>query len=449
MSSPLSTAIALVPRPEGRYYCGEAMTGTRGTLASECEAIWREALGRLQAARLVSEALAAEPLPPGPVRVLAIGKAAGPMTQAALAALGVRARDPLCVLPAGAAAPRGARAIAAGHPRPTEGSREAGAAILAWASEGGGAPALVLLSGGGSALAFAPAEGLAAEDKIEAVASLMRAGATIQRLNTLRKHLSALKGGRLGARLAPALVRVLVLSDVPGDDLSSIASGPLAPDPTTFADALRALDEARAEVPAAARAHLLAGARGEREETPKPGDPRLALVSHRLLAGPVHLARAAADAAGARGFAVEVDPEPLVGDVVSVAARLGAWARANAGKGRRLLALGGEPTVRVPQGARNPDGGRAQHLALLAAREVAGVPAAVLAAGSDGRDGPTEQAGAVVDGETMSAAAAAGVDVDAALAEGRSGPACVALGAAIPRIETGTHLCDLVTVAVR
>ncbi len=424
------------------------MTGTRATLGAECAAIWRETLQRLQAARLVSEALAARPVPPGPVRVLALGKAAGPMMEAALAALGARARDPLCVLPEGAPAPAGVTAIAAGHPRPTPGSLAAGRAILGWAAANAGANALVLLSGGGSALAFAPADGLSAADKADAVAAVMRAGATIQRLNAVRKHLSALKGGRLAARLAPAQVWVLVLSDVPGDDLSSIASGPLAPDPTTFADALAAAAPAGSAVPAAARAHLEAGARGEREETPKPGDPRLGAVVHHLLAGPVHLARAAAEAARARGFDAAASEEPLTGDVAEVADRLAAWARANAGHGRRLLALGGEPTIRVPEGASAPDGGRAQHLALLAARSIDGLPAAVLAAGSDGRDGPTEQAGAVVDGGTAAAARAAGVDLGAALAEARSGPACLALGAALPRLETGTHLCDLVVVAV-
>jgi len=424
------------------------MTGTRARLAGACEAIWREALARLQAARLTREALSSAPVPAGPIRILALGKAAGPMMEAALAALGPRARDPLCVLPEGSAAPRGARTLVAGHPRPTAGSLAAGRAMLEWGEADRGAPALVLLSGGGSALAFAPAAGLLPEDKSEAVAAVMRAGATIQRLNAVRKHLSALKGGRLGALLAPDPVRVLVLSDVPGDDLSTIASGPFAPDPTTYADALAGIDALGAKIPPAARAHLEAGARGAREETPKPGDPRLAGVEHHLLAGPVHLARAAAEAARARGFEAEADPAPLAGDVSDVAARLAAWARANAGRGPRLLALGGEPTISIPPGAPAPDGGRAQHLALLAAKAIAGLPAAVLAAGSDGRDGPTEQAGAAVDGDTLAAARARGVDLEAALAEARSGPACLAIGAAIPRAETGTHLCDLVIVAV-
>ncbi len=195
-------------------------------------------------------------------------------------------------------------------------------------------------------------------------------------------------------------------------------------------------------------ARLEAGARGALAETPKPADARLTAVAHRLLAGPVDLARAAAEEARARGFVADVDPAPLTGDVAVVAARLAAWARVHAGRGRRLLALGGEPTIAIPKAARAPDGGRAQHLALLAARDIAGISAAVLAAGSDGRDGPTEQAGAVVDGGTVAAAATAGLDLDLALAEARSGPAAVALGAAIPREDTGTHLCDLVVVAV-
>jgi hydroxypyruvate reductase len=426
----------------------------RSPLADVCEAIYREALADLSASRLVAASLAAGGLPDGPVRVLALGKAAAPMLDAALEALGPRARDPLCVLPEGSAPPapgRGdVRVLEAGHPRATHASLEAGRAIVAWARAGAGAPALVLLSGGGSALAVAPAEGVPFEDKAAAVAALMRAGLSIHELNAVRKHLSLLKGGRLGLLLEPAPVLVLVLSDVPGDDLTAIASGPLVPDTTTFAgvEAIVAQSGAAPSLPAAVLAHLRAGARGEIPDTPKPGDPRFARIAHRLLAGPVELARAAGAAAARRGFAAEASPEPLRGDVAEVAARLGRWAREHAGHGRRILALGGEPTIRVPPDAARPDGGRAQHLALLAAGEIAGLRAAVLAAGSDGRDGPTGQAGAVVDGQTLAGAARSGVDLARALAEARSGPAAVALGAAIPRFETGTHLCDLHLVAV-
>jgi hydroxypyruvate reductase len=425
------------------------MTETRTGIAADLESIWREALRRTQAVPLVQAALATAALPRGPVRVVALGKAALSMMEAALAVLGLRATDPLCVVPEGGRAELpGVRVVVGSHPRATPRSVAAGAELLAWARRNAGAPVLALVSGGGSALAVAPAEGVTFEEKVDATAALMRAGATIGELNALRKHLSRLKGGQLAAGLAPAPITVLVLSDVPGDDLSTIASGPFAADPTTFADALGFVRGRRADLPIAAIARLEAGARGELAETPKPGDPRLAGVVHRLLAGPVDLARAAADPARARGYAAEVDPLPLTGDVADVAARLVAWVDANAGRGKRLLALGGEPTIAIPRTARAPDGGRAQHLALLAAEPLAGRRAAVLAAGSDGRDGPTDQAGAVVDGGTAAAAGRAGVDLRAALAEARSGPAAVACGAAIPREETGTHLCDLVLVAV-
>ena len=426
----------------------------RNPLAATCEDIYRAAIARLGAARLVAERLAAEPLPAGPIRLLALGKAATPMIEAARAALGEDARDALCVHPEGTRPPAGVRSIAAGHPRPTARSLEAGRAILEWAQGNRGAPALVLLSGGGSALAVAPAApaagaGFTFEEKVVTLAEVMRAGATIQDLNAVRKHLSALKGGRLGEALAPAPLRVLVLSDVPGDDLSTIASGPLVPDPTTWSHVHRVLGEtgARERIPPAVRRYVDEASRLELE-TPKPGDPRFESIVHRILAGPVRLAAAAAEAARARGIAADSDSTPLTGDVAAVAARLEEWARANAGRGPRLLALGGEPTIRIPPSATRAEGGRAQHLALLAARALADLPAAVLAAGSDGRDGPTEHAGAVVHGGTAANAAARGIGLERALAEARSGPACAALGVAIPRFETGTHLCDLVMVAV-
>ncbi len=420
---------------------------TRGALAEACEAVYREALATCSASRLVAEALRRAP-GPGPLRVLALGKAAGPMLGSALAVLGERSLDPLCVLPGGQPPPPGARAVHGAHPRPTLASLEAGREVLAWAERGRGAPALVLLSGGASSLAVAPVQGVPFEDKVAAAALFMAAGLSIQEVNSCRKHLSRIKGGRLALALAgPATA--LVLSDVPGDDLSTVGSGPLVPDPSTFADvlalALRAGVEA--DLPASVRAHLLAGARGERPETPKPGDPRFDPVSHRLLEGPVDLARAAAVAAARLGFQAEAEPGPVTGEAAVFAGRVAAWARAGAGSGRRLLAVGGEPTIRSA-GASRPDGGRAQHLALLVAGAIAGLPAAFLAAGSDGRDGPTEQAGAVVDGGTAERAARLGVDLDRELAWFRSGPAAVAVGAAIPRFETGTHLCDLHLVAV-
>jgi hydroxypyruvate reductase len=423
-------------------------TPTRPTsLAALLVEIRDEALARLDAGALVSSALGRGRTGDA-VRVLAMGKVAAPMLSAALETLGASALDPLCIAPHGTGTPPGARLVTGGHPHPDAGSLGAGRAVLEWADAAGGSPVLVLLSGGASALACAPAEGLTLEDKLRAAAVVMDSGATIGELNAVRKHLSRLKGGRLAVRLAAAAVGpvlALVLSDVPGDDVSTIGSGPLAPDPTTWDDAARALARpgASGRVPPAVVA--LAGAR--LEETPKPGDPRLATVTHLLLAGPPDLARVAAEAARERGLRAGWDRAPLVGDVEAIAARLAAWVD-EGGPGPRLLALGGEPTVAVPAGATRPEGGRAQHLALLAARALDGRDAAVLAVGSDGRDGPTEHAGAVVDGGTAARARSMGLDLDRALAEARSGPACAALGAALPRHPPRTHLADLVIATV-
>jgi hydroxypyruvate reductase len=422
----------------------------RPPLAASLETIFREALATLPAAGLVARALTLSPPPAGPTRLLALGKSAGPMMEVALSMLGPDVRDPLCILPEGARPPDGVRAIHGNHPHPGLGSVAAGDALADWAAAGRGEPALVLLSGGGSALAAAPADGIPFHDKAICVGRLMRAGLSIQDLNAVRKHLSRIKGGRLAAALAPAPIRLLVLSDVPGDDLSTIASGPLTGDATTWADVARILAASGVEaaLPASVRAAVEEGLAGRREETPKPGDPRLDGVSHQLLAGPVDLARRAAEAARAHGVEAEHDPVPVSGGVEELGQRIALWVWQNAGRGRRLLALGGEPTLAVPAGATQADGGRAQHLALVAARAISGIPAAVLAAGSDGRDGPTAQAGAVVTGETAPFAQWNGIDLDRALADFRSGPAAVALGAAIPSFATGTHVGDLVLVAV-
>jgi hydroxypyruvate reductase len=425
-------------------------TVARPPLAAALEAVYRETLASLPAAGLVARALALAPPPAGPVRPLALGKAAGPMMQAALEALGPRACDPLCILPAGVPAPEGVRAIHGEHPRPALGSFVAGEALADWAAAGGDTPALVLLSGGGSALAVAPADGIPPGEKAEALAQLMRAGLSIGDLNAVRKHLSRTKGGRLAAALCPAPVRTLVLSDVPGDDLATIASGPLVGDPSSWSDVARivAASGVGPSLPAAVRAAIEDGIAGRREETPKPGDPRLDGASHQLLAGPTTLARAAAEVARMHGMEADHEPRPLAGTVDSVASRIGVWIWEHVGRGPRMLALAGEPTIAIPGEARAADGGRAQHLALLLSRALAGLPAAVLAAGSDGRDGPTRQAGAVVTGETAAFAGWHGVDLEEELSAFRSGPACVALGAAIPSFPTGTHLGDLVLVAV-
>jgi len=314
----------------------------------------------------------------------------------------------------------------ASHPTPDARSLAAGEALLQRAD----GHIILCVSGGASALAVAP-YGVELVEKISATSAIAAAGADIHRLNAVRKHLSRLKGGRLAAA-ARGPITALLLSDVIGDDPATIGSGPAAPDPTTFADAL-AIAEPVAGVPAAVLDHLRAGVRGEREETPK----SLSNVTTRILAGPDTAYSAAIDAARAQGFRAGGMPR-YTGTVDELAALLVEHAR-TLGPGEAYI-VSGEPTIRIhgPAGR----GGRAQHVALLAAAADPPAGVAVLGAGTDGTDGPTRDAGAVIDAGT---AARAG-DVQAALAAFDAGTALAAAGALLTTGPTGTNLCDLYIV---
>lgn len=414
-------------------------------LAARALVVYREAVAAMSADRLVATALAGRPVE-GTVRVLAMGKAAGRMMAAALSSLEGRARDPLCLLAAGSLCPPGIPAIAGEHPRPGPGSAKAGEALLAWVDADRATPIFAFVSGGASALVCAPAPGIPFEAKADAIAQLMAAGVPIAKLNGVRKHLSAVKGGELARRVAPRPVTVFALSDVPGDDYSTIGSGPFSADPTTFAEAAATIAFAGLEgkLDPRVQQRIRDGVAGTIPETAKPGDPVFATVSHVLLAGPMALARAAGARAEAQGFAAEIVPTFLQGDVKEVAATIGGWARTTAARlapgERRVLVAVGEPTVKVRPGGQ---GGRAQHLALLVAQELEGLPAAFLAAGSDGRDGPTDFAGALVEGTTAADVRARALDLSAAIAYTHSTPLVRALGAGIDRFDSGTNLCDL------
>jgi hydroxypyruvate reductase len=299
-----------------------------------------------------------------------------------------------------------------------------------------------LLTGGASALLVAPAKGLTLEDKIGVTDLLMRAGATIQELNAVRKHLSAVKGGRLLQRMVPARVLTVLISDVIGDDLSSIGSGPTALDPSTFDDALAVLERYRVAdaVPGSVVRHLRAGARGELPETPKPGDDVLGYVEHQLLASNRTSLAAAAAKARELGLGVDVFAEDMVGDVHEQAKR---FARALAEtRGPAALLAGGELTLEVTGTGL---GGRSQELALVAAKELRGRErVVVLAAGTDGTDGPTDAAGAFADGRTWDRALALGLDPEALLANNDAYHLFDPLGALLRTGPTGTNVNDLV-----
>ena len=356
--------------------------------------------------RRVREALGEAP---ERAHVLAVGKAAGPMLAAAEAVW--RGLEGFGVTRYGHRRPTRLPLFEAGHPVPDEASVRAAERALELArSLGEGDTLLVLLSGGGSALLAAP-WGVSLEEKQALTEALLKSGATIHEINAVRKHLSRVKGGRLAEAAYPARVIALVYSDVPGDDVSVVASGPTAPDPTTFEDALAVLDKYGLAFPKA-RAHLEAGARGELPETPKPGSPVFSRVENRVIAGNADLLRAAAAYLEARGHRTLI-----LSDRFTLEARDLARAHAEIVESARARGLplsppffllsGGEAGVRVVGEGR---GGRNQEflLALLLALGPRGVYA--LAADSDGIDGPTDAAGAILTPDAFHRAAALGLD---------------------------------------
>jgi glycerate 2-kinase len=302
------------------------------------------------------------------------------------------------------------------------------------------------LTGGASALLVAPAEGLTLADKIRTTDLLLRSGATIREMNAVRKHLSAVKGGRLLQQMAPTFVLVFVVSDVIGDDLSPIGSGPLTADPTSFDDCLEIVHRygLEAKLPASVLARLQSGSRGLVPETPKPGDPLFRSAHHVVLANNEASLRASLEAASAMGYDASLFGKDLEGDVhevaIAFAERLKAL-RAAGGPPRALLA-GGELTLEVRGQGR---GGRNQEFALVAARELAGVPGVVLlSAGTDGTDGPTDAAGAYADGDTWENARAGGLDPEQILTENDSYRLFDRLGDLLRTGPTGTNVNDLV-----
>ena len=382
----------------------------------------------------------------GRVVVLAVGKAAFGMTEAAVDCLGTRVRGSDVLLVTHDEAERLTRfeARRSGHPLPDDRGIAAAREIERRAGAlGADDYALVLISGGASALLPAPPAGIALADKLKVTRQLLRGAATIHELNAVRKHLSTIKGGGLLRRLRPARVVTLALSDVIDDDPSVIGSGPTAPDPSTFADA-RAVLERRGVLetcPAPVRERFEAGVRGELEETPKPGDPIFEGATYRIVGGNRTSVGAMATACG-KG--VEIEPEPLEGEAREVGAML---ATRFAAAPCHAWVAGGETTVTVRGGGA---GGRNQELALAFALEAAGGSLAdrhdwvFLAAGTDGRDGPTDAAGGVVDASTIRRIRNAGVDAVAALQDNDSYRALEAGGASLQTGATGTNVADVV-----
>ena len=313
---------------------------------------------------------------------------------------------------------------------------------------------VVLVSGGASSLIAAPLRGQQSKDLIDLYQMLLAAGLDIQAMNTVRKRFSRWGGGRLAQSLAPAAVHCLAVSDVPGDDLSVIGSGPCAPDSSTASDVLSILERNNL-APRVARIYhdyLKSVTRGVTGETPKKQHPAFAHVTSRVVVSNRSALERSALTATEQGMRVEVVEDLLDGSAAAageaIARRLIAAGSTRDGAAKCIL-WGGETTVTTGEAASMSAGGRCQELALSAARVLgeAGARASrirLLAAGTDGRDGITESAGAIVDASTWTAIRDAGVDPAAALERHESNRALGAANALVPRRRTGTNVMDIV-----
>lgn len=398
---------------------------------------YRAALEAVAPARLLAPFLTGA----RPDFVLAHGKAALPMLRAALCAYpGVPG---LAVPPRGTpdlSAPAGAEVWPGSHPIPDEHSANAAARALARVRElPVGSRLLVLGSGGGSALLSAP-WGVTLAQKGQLTGALLRAGATIEEINAVRKHLSRVKGGRL-AQATRAQVRALLISDVIGDDPSVIASGPTVPDPTTFADALAVLDRYSLAAPEARR-HFQAGVAGEVPETPKPGE--LPQVENTVIGSNRVLLEAAQVALAARGVRSIILSDTFAGearDLAGVHASLvhGVRTHGTPFAAPVVLLSGGEATVTVRGDGR---GGRNQEFALWLLHHLGTAGVHALSAGSDGIDGNSDAAGAFLTPDSHARAHALGLDPRDFLARNDSGTFFAALGDALVTGPSGHNLND-------
>ncbi len=409
-------------------------------MRQQAERLFRAGVAAADPVRAVEAALARRPLAPPPeggvIHVIAVGKAARGMAAAALPHVSASGRALVVTNRENARPLEGAEVMAAGHPVPDEAGRAAARAVIALLGQAGARDRiLALISGGGSALLPAPVEGITLAEKAEVNRLLLGSGADIHAMNLVRQQLSRLKGGGFLALAAPAGVRALLISDVIGDDPRVIASGLTAPPLGTRAEARALLERLgiREALPEAVRAHL---------ERPEPPASPLPEADNEIIASNAASLAAMARSAGAdEGEAahVRVFPEPLTGDVADAARRIMDFA----GSGPGICLFGGETTVRLGGPGK---GGRNQELALrlaLLAEAEGWRDYAFLSGGTDGRDGPTDAAGGLVDAATPARIRAARIDPQAELAQNDSYHALKAAGDLLITGPTGTNVADL------
>jgi hydroxypyruvate reductase len=382
------------------------------------------------------------------ILVVGAGKAGGTMARAAEKILGKRIFAGCVAVKDGDTAKcRRIELRPCGHPVPDERGVEAARRIADLCAQAGERDLVIFLaSGGASALTPYPAPPITLDEKRETTKLMLASGATIHELNALRKHISLFKGGQLARIAAPAHVVSLILSDVVGDDLSVIGSGPTAPDDSTFETALTVLDRygLRARVPLSVRRRLEAG----EGETPKPGDALFDNVENMIVGNNQKSLEAAAGAAKKLGYRTLILTSTIEGETRDVARMHAAIARQIRMSGQPLrppacVVSGGETTVTIRGGGK---GGRNQEFVLAAAIDIAGLEdTLIMSAGTDGTDGPTDAAGAMADGETVGRSAR---NAREALAENDSYPFFAELGDLIITGSTGTNVMDLHVVLV-
>jgi len=384
------------------------------------------------------------------IYLIGAGKASGAMAVAVEEIVGDRIEGGVVMVPYGHHRPAGrVRVQEAGHPIPDDAGRQGAEAILSLLRRARERDlVIVVVSGGGSALLPLPVEGVGLPDKQEMTRQLLACGATIREINVIRKHLSRIKGGRLAAAALPARLIVLILSDVVGDPLDSIASGPTAPDPTTYAEAHAILERYGLErtAPGAVLRHLRRGLEGRAPETPKAQDPLFANVRNLIVGSNLQALRAAAERAQGLGLSPLILSSSIEGEAREVAKVHAALAREirasdNPVPPPACLISGGETTVTLRGSG---VGGRNQEFALAAAVEIEDLrDVVILSAGTDGSDGPTDAAGAVADGATIQRARAIGLDPVGLLRNNDSHRLFRALGDLVVTGPTHTNVMDI------
>lgn len=413
-------------------------------------ALFDAAVTEAQPANFMSRHLPAAPR--GRVVVVGAGKAAGSMAAAFEAAWAAERGTPIggvVVTRYGYKVPtRSIEVLEASHPVPDQASFEATKALFA-ALQGLGEDDLVvaLVSGGGSALLCAPAPGVTLADKQALNKALLKSGAPIQAMNCIRKHVSAIKGGRLARAAQPARLVSLLMSDIPGDEMAAIASGPTLPDDTTLAMARDHIVRHAIDLPASMQAALQDPA----NETPKTGDPCFARAEAHLVMTPGMALAKAADAARRFGYEVMFLGDDLEGEAADLGAEHGKLALGLAGQGRRICILsGGETTVTAKdRNTRFGRGGRNTEYLLSLAIELDGAAGIYALAGdTDGVDGSEDNAGAVIGPDTAARAAATGIDLRAYLAAHDSYSAFERLGDLVVTGPTMTNVNDLRAILV-